>query len=330
MQVLVPNLEETEVHKRRGETASPCLPSPLLEDPISLPRYILFHTDDLSEKAQKVIRNEMWENPAYDEELTALLKARTEGIFDAKVAYAELDNGDNVPTICQFNGQAMFAVGARIELLHNRYDIGPLLLTLLSESPLWIMTPSEIKDIVDWEMDAFHPRQTNVDLDNAPHVTVYQGGKYYPDWVEQRSSDVPKGLPYNLNKLIEECVENTGRKFEPVWDETNGLGNWPIATCSWYGFDPFKSKVAWKILQDQQYRTGVSPQDRYDGFNTWKDQGQGTDPTWIALDKMIQDLQEYSYTTCATVHHELTEFEHDLTMFGPFAKLLKYLSHARH
>ncbi len=327
MQVLVPNFEETEANKRYGETSSPCLASPLLESPTHLPQFIVHVQEVVQEE-----RDEEWNNPSYDKDLTSLLKARSEGIFTDRVEYVELDDGSNIPVINTFNCQSMFAIGARLELLHNRYDIGPLLITLLKASPLWIMTPSEIQDIVDWEMDAFHPRQTRVNLEVAPYNTLYKGVGFYPNWVDQASTDIPTGLPYNLSKIVEECTENTGRAFEPFYSDSgiDELGSWPIATCSWHGFDPFKSKVAWKILKDQQYRTGVEPKSRYEGFDTWKDQGQGTDPTWIALDKMIQDLQEYSYTTCANVHHELTEFEHDLTMFGPFAKLLKYLSHAKY
>lgn len=320
MQAVVPPVKEVSRGQEYGEFTSPCLTSPLLETPNAFPSFVVCSVPPTEEcrYTPPVVH--------YDEHLTGLLKTYTNGIFSEYVNYISLSDGSNVPIINCYNSADRFAIGARTELLHNRYDIGPLLLTLLDRSPLWIMTPSEIEYYTVSEAEQYHPRQTKDSID-ARYCERSSG--LFPDWISEESLDVPSGLPYNLSVLINECISKLGRDFEHVHDyDDYSIASWPIATCSWYGFEAYQSKFTNRLLQDQQFKTGLPPNRRAE-YLPDTDMAQATDPTWMALDRMIEEVQNHTNTTCVKQHHEPTEIEDDLHYFGAFAQLLNYLSHAR-
>tara|TARA_Y100000004_G_C8944240_1_gene425564 strand:+ start:1225 stop:2193 length:969 start_codon:yes stop_codon:yes gene_type:complete len=319
MQVLVPSIPKAETNKRYGEASSPCLPSPLLEHP-SFPDEIILLDQAFTESAPYA------DHLSYDKHLSDLIKTYTDGMFEERAHYVTLDDGSNVPLIDTYNSADAFAIGARCELLHHHFDIGPLLLTLLDRSPLYIMTPQEINEAFQMEIEGVHPRQTD---DKSREWQCNDNGwdHIYPDWINIRSMDVPTGLPYNLSRIIEACME-TDRVFEHPYALGEEIASWPIATCSWYGFEPLIPKAGIAILEDQRYRTGLEVKRRLE-YMPDPDQGQGTDPLWMVLDAMIVHAQECSHSTCARIHHEPTEIEDDIYQFGPYSKLLKYISHGR-
>ena len=325
MQVIVPPISKVADNQRHGDITSPCLASPLLETPCAFPTSIHVKRKVKKTSFQKSLERKKSSLFFKDESLSLKVKIHTDCIFKEKVNFISLKDGSNVPIINTYNSADRFAIGARLEMLHNRYDIGPLILTLLDSSPLWIMLPEEIEEWSQHEFEMFHPRQTK----EGKYKWNIQSTGLFPDWIKEKSLDVPKGLPNHLHNLIGDCLAKMGRSFEQVWDdEEYEVCSWPVATCSWYGFECFESKLTYKILCEQQYKTGLSPDSRMEYF-AMPDMGQKSDPTWMALDRMIEHVENHSHCTCVKLHHSLDDIEKDIEYFGAFAKLLKYISHAR-
>ena len=137
---------------------------------------------------------------------------------------------------------------------------------------------------------------------------------------------VPKGLPYYLSKLIEDCLSRSlSCDFTTKFNGEEEVSPWPIATCSWYGFEPMVDKTMEKFACSQDYDSGY----RLSLLRDCPDMGQASDPTWMVLDDMIIHGQEYSHSSCISLYHEAMEIEDTLYSIGPFARLLKYLSHDR-
>ncbi|MEK9984514.1 MAG: hypothetical protein VW879_07210 [Opitutae bacterium] len=307
--VLVPPSGKTETNKRYGGDDSPYLPSPLLELPTLLPQFI-----QAPGLAKQLEERSSYTDEHRDEHLTGLLATATNGIFDYEVAHISVESGV-FPIINTYNNESRFAIGARTELLHNRFGIGPFILSLLADAPLWVLTPHDIDALVSFSIGS-HDKEGN----------KVGGTGLYPSWVHDEDYELKvDGLPPVLTELLTECHNNRKSTDWFLGDEEE-VGRWPIATCSWYGFEPYKSRKTHRFLLEKQYATGCPPSERME-VQPPGDQGQGTDPLWIALDDFCEHAQNYCYSSCMPIYHEATEPELTIQSFGPFAKLLKYLSH---
>lgn len=313
-EILIPNRVKAETNKRYGEISSPCLPAPILETPHALPQSIEIIVRDTSQRYESTNRC------TTDHRLTDLLKSYTDGIFDVTVEDIQLQNGSIVPVANTFNDAKQFAIGPRLELLEKYHGIGSQLIDLLSRSPAWIMTPDYIDGYV---VDMYEHLGRTGDEDKKQRTTGL-----LPEFAHKfkQFSAVPKGLPYNLSKLIEDCLSRAlSGSFLAEHESSEEIGFWPIATCSWYGFEPMLNKTMEKFLCQQQY----DHQYRLEALQGCPDMGQASDPTWMVLDEMIIYQQECLYSTCIPPCHNATEIEDILYSVGPFARLLKYLSHDR-
>ena len=309
LEILVKSNEKVAENQRYGETSSPCLPAPLLESPHNLPQSIeIVRQQPETPKYEKL-------NPV-DEHLTGLLATYTDGIFTNDVEFVTLQDGSNVPIIDTFNASEQFAIGPRLEMLHKYHGIGTALLWLLRMSPIEIMTPDYIDS---YYMDMSEMLGRTGDKDKKK-----RSSGLLPDWAHgcDRFKEVPKGLPYTLSKLIEDCLPHTENS---EFIDSEDIGIWPIATCSWYGFEPMVNKTMTRFACRQEY----DPNYRLDCLGGYPDMGQASDPTWMVLDDMIIYHQDHLHHTCMPPCHEATEAEDMLFSFGPFAKLLNYLSHDR-
>jgi len=311
-EILVRSCEKATGHGRYGEASSPCLPSPLLEQPYNLPQSI----EIVRQPKQERRRNKYVPQTTRDEHLSGLLATYTDGIFTEDVEFVTLQDGSNVPIIDTFNSADQFAIGPRLEMLHNRYGIGTKLLWLLRMSPIEIMTPDYI--------DGYYINLCEMLGRTGDKDEKERRSGLLPEWAHgcDRFKEVPKGLPYNLSKLIEDCLTHTDSS---EFVDSEDIGVWPIATCSWYGFEPMLNKTMTLFACRQEY----DPNYRLDYLTGCPDMGQASDPTWMVLDDMIIYHQDHQHHTCVPPTHEPTEIENILFSFGPFAKLLNYLSHDR-
>jgi hypothetical protein len=315
-EILVPRRVQAETNKRYGEIFSPCLPAPILETPHALPQSI--------EVCRIKTKDEPWKldtTGTKDQRLTELLTTYTDGIFNLDVEDVRFNDGSVAPLINTFNCASQFAIGPRLELLEKYHGIGSALINLLKVSPAWIMTPDYIDEYL---VDMYEYLGRTGDNDRKRRSTGL-----LPDFAHGTDTfaGVPKGLPYNLSKLIEDCLSRSLdcdfiSQFERLDVE---LSSWPIATCSWYGFEPMLDKTMEKFACSQDYDAGY----RLSLLRDCPDMGQASDPTWMVLDDLIIHEQEYSHSSCISPCHTATEIEDTLYSIGPFARLLKYLSHDR-
>jgi hypothetical protein len=313
LEILIPNRVKAETNKRYGEVYSPCLPTPVLETPWALPQSIKVVRDT-------GLRYENTNNCVKDQRLTDLFKSYTDGIFSVLIEDAQLYDGSIIPVANTFNDGSQFAIGPRLELLEKYHGIGSELIDLLSRSPAWIMTPEYIDEYL---VDMYEHLGRVGDKDKKKRRTGL-----LPSFAHKHKvfSEVPKGLPYNLSKLIEDCLPRAlSQSFLAATSEGEEVGYWPIATCSWYGFEPMLNKTMEMFVCQQQY----DAQHRLEVLEGNPDMGQASDPTWMVLDDMIIYQQEHLYSTCIPPCHNATEIEDTLYSVGPFARLLKYLSHDR-
>ena len=314
VEILVNLSNEGARHERYGETSSPCLPAPLLEQPYNLPQSIeIVHEKDDNRFIKYKHR------PVYprDEHLSSLLSAYTNGIFTDDVTFISITDG-NVPVIDTFNCADQFAIGPRLELLHKYHGVGSSMLWLLSMSPINFMLP-------DWIDRYFMELCEELGRCGDKDKSTRRSG-LLPEWAYdyERINDVPKGLPYSLSKIVEDCLSHvSGSMGHESGEEC--VGSWPIATCSWYGFEPLVDKTSVRFASQQDY----DPSYRLDFLSDCPDMGQASDPTRMVLDHLMIYQQEYVHSTCMPLLHDATEIEDYLYSFGPFAKLLNYLSHDR-
>ena len=311
--VIIKSGQEAKESQRHGEFRSPCRASPLLELPSDLPQTIEF--DGVYGRYEPTYHTET----VVDEHLTSILH-ECPGFENLQVEILSLDCGSNVPIINAYNNSSNRAIGGRLDMLHNQFGIGPLVLHLLDMSPLYIMTPSEVESTYLY-YEARSEEEVNHIHDNE------QRSGLYPTWINDVSKRIPHQVPPKLKRILKKC-----RK---VMDSSLGLdlpesvGRWPIATCSWYGFEPYQSRSTNHFIRDQDYLYET----RKEALNDWikvavTDQGQKSDPLWIALDALMREQMEYMHASCMPVFHNQAETEEQLRNFKPFAELLNYISHA--
>ena len=110
-----------------GRIAPTLCPSPLLEPPDALPQWVLA---DLREAADGLMEVHGWSDGNEDPYLTRLFQQATDGMFPEH--YITLHNDPDSGIIPLLEGgyqeSKTFAIGPRLEMLHNQYGIGSYLL----------------------------------------------------------------------------------------------------------------------------------------------------------------------------------------------------------
>jgi len=325
------------IAERRREGGSPLSlrPAPLLEDsPYDLPQVVLaqgWNTIWSKDCRQRDLLREA----VVDTELTGIFHDATGNMFPHNsVEYIHMTDG-NIPILnCQhYSNHA--CIGARTTMLHNQYGIGPLIMYLLDKSPLWIMTPEEVEQRF---MSSYYC--TDDDRWNRYWERVYEPKKgekpfrtgVYPEWCFEKSPDIPKGLPPRLNKIVEECYgssHNNTMGSLPL--EDGSIDAFPFLFCGWYGrTEPWTDKrIIRKVLSNHDY--SISPESRVEILLEQPgDQGQGDDLTWLVMDDLYKFNENTTDQTCMPECHTMDEAEDILRRFGPFAELIKYISHEIH
>lgn len=326
VRVIVESYKRHAGNRGDGRSARPFCPSPLLDSPYDLPQSILVEesyrilTEDVTARSESVV----------DEHLTDLFHRVTDSFLpELEVSYVAMTMG-NIPIINTQPHEPRCAIGARTEMLHNQFGIGPLIMYLLENSPLSIMAPREVEERF---MTSYYC--TDDDRWNRYWGRVYneeEGKVYrtgvYPEWCfDAKLMDIPKGVPPVLHRILTECIEHASSGYHlPLEDGT--LDYHPLFYCCWYGWrEPWMDKRLERMVLTN-YNYAYTPDHVLDSLKSRPgDQGQGDDLTW----KVYEDLWKYNENTtdqtCMPECHTLCEAEEIINKFKPFAQLIKYISH---
>jgi hypothetical protein len=113
--------------------------------------------------------------------------------------------------------------------------------------------------------------------------------------------------------------------------EDGSIDAFPFLFCGWYGrTEPWTDKrIIRKVLSNHDY--SISPESRVEILLEQPgDQGQGDDLTWLVMDDLYKFNENTTDQTCMPECHTMDEAEDILRRFGPFAELIKYISHEIH
>lgn len=321
--ILVKSGTQDRQGKRNGGHVSPFRASPVLELPDALPQRI--QIDGFLGK----FKNRPSAGEEEDATLTSVLREVINDDFpNYSIGYIVDGQGQTRPILDPGYGCYRFAVGARLEMLHNQYGIGPHILWLLDNAPLAMMMP----DQVEREFLALHYGQSDNAQDRLwdttkPQITT----GLFPKWIHDPTplDELPDNLPPRLSSILRACrVED----WDDPWDEDHNeteIGWWPLAVLCWYGFEPYQTNRT-RMLVRNNYNWATGPQVRQEELDDrMPDQSQGGDPSWLVLDHLMEMNQNYIHCTCMPEVHTFDAAENLLYAFDPFYQLLNYISHAR-
>ncbi len=317
--ILIKSGTEVTGSQGNGGHVSPFRPSPLLELPSSLPQRIEVNGFLQGYKDRRSV------GEAYDETLSNILREVLGGDYPSlNVGYISTAEG-TIPIIDPGQACNRFAVGPRLEMLHNQFGIGEHILYLLDNAPLSMMLPD------DQERDFLACTYGQSDL--AQH-RLWDSDKpelrtgLFPEWVTDPSPmELPDNLPPRLNDILRRCkVEEWGEETDTYYGDYDEIGWWPFAVICWHGFEPYqdrrtKKMVAWNF----DYGSPDARQRELD--SRIPDMSQGGDISWMVLDNLIKSNENYIHCTCMPEVHTFDAAENLLYSFSPFYELLKYISH---
>lgn len=320
-----------------GRIAPTLCPSPLLEPPDALPQCVF---SDIREDFQALRDPWGWSDRNEDPYLTRLFQQATEGMFPNHHITMHSDPTSGIIPLLEggYEEFKKFAIGPRLEMLHRQYGIGSYLLRLLDRSPMSIWTPGFINfcanDILQYHRNPEIAHEGNPRDKRKKHKIFDHPVDFFPEWATKRYRRkrlVPRSLPRLRNIVLacESAAEEVG-ELERINTSDERLELAPIIVCSWYGKEPYQSKVT------DKYIVNASDTGEY-GVNdakAWlddmdKDQGGPTDPSWmVAKYYAEQNYQVGATETSLEVEcHGGATSERMIELFRPFLKLVRYLSH---
>lgn len=302
-----------------GEHVSPFRPAPLLELPSSLPQQIEVR-GFLTGYKQRSSAGE-----AYDETLSNILREVIGNDYPSlNVGYIVSGQG-TMPIIDPGMACNRFAVGPRLEMLHNQFGIGEHILYLLDNAPLSMMLPDhQERDFLACTYGQSDEAQNRLwDMEKPQLLTGL-----FPEWVHDPSPmrDLPDNLPPRLNDILRRCkVEEWDDQWDDAYNETE-IGWWPFAVICWHGFEPYQDRRTKRMVR-WNFDFGNPDARQRELDSRIPDMSQGGDISWMVLDNLIKSNENYIHCTCMPTVHTFDAAENLLYAFSPFYELLKYISH---
>ena len=318
--ILVKSGSQVAGSQRYGEHVSSYRASPLLELPSSLPQQIEVKGFLQGYKDKRSA------GEAYDETLSNVLREVLGNDYPRlNVGYIVCGEG-TMPIIDPGMACNRFAVGPRLEMLHNQFGIGEHILYLLDNAPLSMMLPDhQERDFLACTYGQSDLAQDRLWDNDKPQLLT----GLFPKWVHnpRRMRNLPDNLPPRLNDILKRCkVEQWNQPLDTYYGDEDQIGWWPFAVICWHGFEPYQDRrtkrmVAWNF----DYGSPDARQRELD--NRIPDMSQGGDISWMALDNLIKSNENYIHNSCMPEVHTFDAAENLLYSFSPFYELLKYISH---
>ena len=345
VEIIIPNCRSTEEVRREGGRSPSLCPSPLLTSPDRLPQWIYVHKRMWIEEVKKQTTGlDRWGDQSEDPYLTRMFHEVTTNRFPEHYVTWHSYGGVNIPLVQGgFDEAKKYAIGPRLEMLHNQYGIGEYLVQLLDNSPLCIWTFNmlnyQANDLIQYNRnpekawdEPEHPSARKRKPRDFDHEI-----KFYPEWALRtkrgmsRSEDIPNSLP-KLRNIVRACEmvidQFAGSEWITQSDEVLVLA--PIIICTWHGFEPYQSVDTNKILRNSS-QTGDPGyrQSREELDSISEDQGGPRDPSWMVLKYQAENNYQVGAIETSLQYecHGADSTENAIEGFRPFLNLVRYLAH---